>query len=106
MSSMFPRRIFNFGRSGAVLWLALVVGAAAALCSCSSKPKGPQGPPPAMRVKVDVINPQPVTDSSEYVATLKSRQSATISPQVEGSITNIFVHSGERVNAGEPLMQI
>jgi RND family efflux transporter MFP subunit len=106
MSSMFPRKIFNVGKSGAVVRLALLVATAAALSACSSKPKGPQGPPPAMRVKVDVINPQPVTDSSEYVATLKSRQSATISPQVEGSITNIFVHSGERVNAGEPLMQI
>jgi RND family efflux transporter MFP subunit len=94
------------GTSGAVISLIAIIGITTALCGCSSKPHGPQGPPPAMRVKVDAINPQPVTDSSEYVATLKSRQSATISPQVEGSITNIFVHSGEHVNAGEPLMQI
>ena len=103
---MFAGRTFNLGRPGSVVRLALIVTVAAALSACSSQAKGPQGPPPAMRVKVDVINPQPVTDSSEYVATLKSRQSASISPQVEGSITNIFVHSGEHVNAGEPLMQI
>jgi len=59
-----------------------------------------------MAVKIDAITQQPITDSSEYVSTLKSRDSATISPQVEGSITEIFVHSGEHVNAGAPLVQI
>ena len=43
------------------------------------------------------------SDSSEYVATLKSRDSAVIMPQVEGQITQIFVHSGERVEAGTPM---
>ena len=61
---------------------------------------------PAMAVKVDVIANQSITDSSEYVSTLKSRQSANISPQVEGSITQIYVTSGEHVNVGTPLMQI
>lgn len=59
-----------------------------------------------MPVKVDNITSQPVVDSAEYVATLKSRDSATISPQVEGSVTQIYVRSGERVKAGQPLMQI
>lgn len=59
-----------------------------------------------MAVKVNAISSQPITDSSEYVATLKSRDSANISPQVEGSITHIYVHSGDKVNAGAPLMQI
>jgi RND family efflux transporter MFP subunit len=59
-----------------------------------------------MAVKVDAISDRPITDSSEYVSTLKSRDSANISPQVEGSITQIYVHSGERVNTGTPLMQI
>ena len=76
------------------------------LTACSGKPQGPQGPPPAMQVKVDTVTAQPITDSSEYVATLKSRDSANISPQVEGSITHIYVHSGDRVEAGAPLMQI
>lgn len=86
-------------------WLPLA--AVGMLTACSSqKAQGPQGPPPAMAVKVDAITDRPITDSSEYVSTLKSRDSANISPQVEGSITQIYVHSGERVNAGTPLMQI
>src|ERR1700687_2466879 len=41
-----------------------------------------------------------------YAATLKSRASAVVMPQVEGIITQIFVHSGERLAAGAPMMQI
>jgi len=48
----------------------------------------------------------PVNDASEYVATLKSRDSTVIMPQVEGHITQIYVHSGDRVQAGQQLMEI
>ena len=47
-----------------------------------------------------------VQDVTDYVATLKSRDSAVIMPQVEGVITQIYVHSGDRVSAGSPLIQI
>lgn len=68
---------------------------------------GPQAQgPPAMPVKIEVARSVSVDDSSEYVATLKSRGSAAIMPQVEGHITRIFVRSGARVAAGAPLMQI
>ena len=40
------------------------------------------------------------------MATLKSRDSAVIMPQVEGQVTSIYVHSGEAVKAGAPLMEI
>jgi RND family efflux transporter MFP subunit len=49
---------------------------------------------------------QQVDDTTEYVATLKSRDSAVVMPQVEGIITQIFVHSGESVASGAPMMQI
>ena len=88
------------------LWLILSIAGFCALAACSGKPKGPQGSPPAMLVKVNQIAPKQINESSEYVATLKSRDSANIMPQVEGSITRIFVHSGDRVSPGAPLMQI
>jgi RND family efflux transporter MFP subunit len=62
--------------------------------------------PPAMAVKMATIQPVPVKDVSEYVATLRSRNSTTLSPQVEGQIIQIYVKSGERVAAGDALMQI
>jgi RND family efflux transporter MFP subunit len=59
-----------------------------------------------MPVKVMEAKPVPVNDASEYVATLKSRDSAVIMPQVDGQITQIFVHSGDKVSAGTALMEI
>ncbi len=59
-----------------------------------------------MPVKVIEATAVPVNDTSEYVATLKSRDSAVIMPQVEGQITQIFVHSGDKVTAGGALMEI
>jgi multidrug efflux pump subunit AcrA (membrane-fusion protein) len=48
----------------------------------------------------------PVPQSSEYVATIKSRRSATMLPQVSGMLTQILVHSGDHVKAGQTLMEI
>src|SRR5947209_11563519 len=51
--------------------------------SCSDK-KAAQGPPPqAMPVQVKTAAPATVPETTEYVATLKSRETAVISPQVE-----------------------
>ena len=60
----------------------------------------------AMPVKVETVSVQPVPVSDNYVATIKSRRSATIQPQVSGILTQIFVHSGDRVKAGQRLMEI
>src|ERR1700690_827676 len=67
-----------------------------------AQPQGPSGIP----VKVQTAQLVSVNDTTEYVATLKSRDTAVIMPQVEGQITYIYVHSGTRVSAGTPLMQI
>jgi len=67
--------------------------------------KGAQGPA-GVPVKIEVARSVSVSDNTEYVATLKSRGSAVIRPEVEGKLTGIFVRSGNRVSAGTPLMQI
>ena len=59
-----------------------------------------------MPVKVQEAQATAVNDASEYVATLKSRDSAVIMPQVEGQVVKIFVRSGDAVAAGAPLMEI
>ncbi|HKU28392.1 MAG TPA: efflux RND transporter periplasmic adaptor subunit [Candidatus Sulfotelmatobacter sp.] len=88
--------------------LALGVMAIAVTAACSKnaaqapRPAGPQ----AMPVKVIEARAVPVNDASEYVATLKSRDSAVIMPQVEGVITQIYVHSGDKVGGDAPLMEI
>jgi RND family efflux transporter MFP subunit len=62
--------------------------------------------PPPVPVKIEVARSQQLRDSTEYVATLKSRDAAIIMPQVEGQITDIYVHSGDRVSPGKTLMEI
>jgi RND family efflux transporter MFP subunit len=59
-----------------------------------------------MPVKVQEARATAVNDATEYVATLKSRDSAVIMPQVEGQVTKIFVHSGDSVRPGASLMEI
>ena len=86
----------------------LLCAALAVTPACSKKTaQNPQaGGMQAMPVKVMEAKAVPVNDASEYVATLKSRDSAVIMPQVEGQVTQINVHSGDRVTAGSALMEI
>jgi RND family efflux transporter MFP subunit len=86
--------------------LLAVVCFAAAITGCGQKQAAGNEEPPAVAVKTAVIQPVPISESSEYLGTLKSRHSVVLNPQVEGQITNIFVRSGDRVKAGTALMQI
>ena len=60
----------------------------------------------AMPVQTVEVALQPVPQSSEYVATIKSRRSATMQPQVAGRITEILVHSGDQVRSGQAMMTL
>jgi RND family efflux transporter MFP subunit len=59
-----------------------------------------------MPVQVAPVTLSPVPNSDTYVATIKSRRSATMQPQVAGNLVNIFVKSGDLVKAGQVLMRI
>lgn len=82
-----------------------VLLAVASTMGCRGSGGGPQGPA-GVPVKIEIARSVSVPESTEYVATLKSRGSAEIRPEVEGKITEIFVRPGARVAAGTPLMQI
>jgi RND family efflux transporter MFP subunit len=73
-------------------------------CRKSEAPPDPAAM--AVKVKVLVARETTVEDASEYVATIKSRYSVTLMPQVEGQVTRIFVKSGDYVEAGAPILQI
>lgn len=59
-----------------------------------------------MGVEVVTLTETPVERTSEFIATLKSRQSTTIQPQVEGFLTRIAVKSGDRVAKGAVLFEV
>jgi RND family efflux transporter MFP subunit len=58
--------------------------------------------------KVQLASPKTATieDTSDYPASLDSRQSVTVQPRVPGQISQIFVKAGDRVQAGQTLLQI
>ena len=60
----------------------------------------------AMPVATETVALKPVATSSDYVATIKSRRSVTVMPQVDGNLTSIAVRSGERVRSGQVLMTV
>ena len=94
-----------------VFALAILVSSLAPfLASCGSSGQAAAGPPRGagapVTVVMSVLQPKPVDRTSEYVATLRSRQTSAISPQVEGIVTRILVRSGQRVAAGAALAQV
>jgi RND family efflux transporter MFP subunit len=84
--------------------------AALAMCvwiaGCGHKSTSGDALPGAVRVQVQVARAVAIPDSNEYVAILKSRHSADITPQVAGQITKIYVKSGDLVRTGAPLLQV
>ncbi len=85
-----------------MLFLGLVV----LWTSGCNKTEAKQPPPHALPVSTKTIDLAQVPQSDEYVATIKSRRSATIQPQVDGSLTRILVKSGDHVRSGQLLMTI
>lgn len=57
-------------------------------------------------VESTILNSTPVSQSSIYQATLISRHSTSLQPQVAGQIADIHVKAGDRVKAGQLLMVI
>ena len=84
----------------------LLLSLAALSNSGCSKTEGKLPPPKALPVSVKTIDLTQVPQMDEYVATIKSRRSATIQPQVDGALTRIVVKSGDHVRAGQVLMTI
>jgi RND family efflux transporter MFP subunit len=89
-----------------VLLPIVLLGLALLSITGCNKTQAKQPPLQALPVKTKTIDLAQVPQTDEYVATIKSRRSATIQPQVDGSLTHILVKSGDHVRAGQVLMTI
>lgn len=91
--------------------LSVLLTAAVSAAACGggnaqeAGPGGPGGMPPAT-VQTITLAAKPVPQTSEFIATIRSLRSTTIQPQVDGIVRRIFVRAGDRVRAGDPLVQI
>ena len=85
-----------------VVLVTLVLIGSSGCTRTEAKPPAQQ----ALPVRVVSIDLSPVPRQDEYVATIKSRRSASIQPQVDGALVRILVKSGDHVRAGQVLMSI
>lgn len=87
--------------------ISCLILAGLAATGCQKKPVAAAGGGmQALPVQTVSVAMAPVPQSSEYVATIKSRRSATLMPQVSGVLTEIRVKSGDVVKVGQELMVI
>ena len=93
-------------RKPALIFLVSLLSVTVLISSGCSKTEAKQPAPQPLPVKTETIQLSPVPQVDEYVATVKSRRSASIQPQVDGSLTHILVKSGDHVHAGQVLMTI
>ena len=100
------RLLYAAGISSLLFASAIAAGCDNGAAGAASGGPGAAGPAMAMPVEAVTLTAKPVERSSEYIATVKSRRSTTIQPQVEGFITSITARPGRRVAAGAPLMEI
>lgn len=93
------------------LWLLLLAlltaGAGVALWrviagSGEQEAQGPQ----AFPVKIERLQETALEDSSEFIGTLDSQAGVSLQPEANGRVTQIFVSSGDRVLAGDPIIQL
>jgi RND family efflux transporter MFP subunit len=89
------------------LMLVAVIGVACRGGEQAGAAGGPGGgAPPPMPVEIVTLSTKPVEQTTEYVASLKSRRSSTIQPEVEAALIRIAVRSGQVVSKGTLLFEI
>ncbi|MBD2464178.1 efflux RND transporter periplasmic adaptor subunit [Oscillatoria sp. FACHB-1407] len=77
-----------------------------------SRSAGQAGGPPgaaqaqAAPVELETLQTGNVEEASEFVGTLESRNSVELSPEIDGRVSRIFVDPGDRVAAGQPLVEL
>jgi len=88
-------------------WSAVVVAvAAAAACSKGETAQARGRDAAAKAVKVEVVKKERITRTVELVGTLAAVDQVTISSETDGVVSRILADLGDRVRAGQPLIQV
>ena len=100
-----PNRMVKLSKVSGIVLIGLLAVVVLTSSGCGKTEVKAAAPPP-LPVNTQTVSLAPVPRVDEYVATVKSRRSASIQPQVDGSITRILVKSGDHVRAGQVLITI
>ena len=79
----------------------------ALLASCG-KPGGPKGPPSGFATQVVAVQAarEAVTENLRIVGTVLANETVDLKPEADGRIVAIHFEEGQRVKAGDPLVEI
>jgi len=85
----------------------ILIGCAAAIVlSCGSKEDFSKTASPPQKVKIEKVQASPVEDTYEAMGTVRSKTISVMSSKVLGRIVSIPVREGDRVKAGQLLVEI
>ena len=77
-----------------------------AITSCARKPRTSQPTAIIQGVKVETIKTSPVEDYYEAVGTVRARNSSAIAARIMGNVIKLYVREGDRVRAGQTLIEL
>jgi len=86
--------------------LGLTLSLSIAAATACSRAQQQAGPPPAVPVTLEILEPGTFENTSEFVGSLQAEQRVELRPEANGRITQIFVQPGDAVRAGQPVMQL
>ena len=87
--------------------LLILIGFTAAMSlSCGSREDSPKSPPVPQKVKIEKMQASPVEEIYEAVGTVRSKTISILSSKVLGRIVSIHVREGDKVKAGQLLVEI
>ncbi|MDJ0615819.1 MAG: efflux RND transporter periplasmic adaptor subunit [Calothrix sp. MO_192.B10] len=58
------------------------------------------------RVKISTVGVGKIEESYDYIASLEPLNSITLQPKIQGTVTHVFVKSGNKVKAGSAIIQV
>lgn len=89
------------------LFVLIITGSFLVSCQANKEDKSAQTSAlPAVKVKVEVVEPSDVKDKLTFIGRLDSREAVAIMPKVDGSIERILVRPGDHVKKGQRLVEI
>lgn len=83
---------------------AAVVMLSLSLVGCGGEKETQQ--PQAIAVRLNTLESSTLIDSSEYVGTLEATDRVSLAPRTDGRIMSIFARQGDRVERGEPIVEL
>jgi membrane fusion protein, multidrug efflux system len=86
--------------------ITLLILSSVLLLSCSRKPETSQSTPIIQGAKIETVKTSSVDDYYEAVGTVRAKTSSVVAARIMGNIISVRVREGDRVRAGQTVIEI